>query len=136
MTPDSRDLQQLANEASQLLKALSHPARLMICCQLRGGEMSVSDIEETLGIKQPNLSRELAKLRDDGIVTTRRESKVVIYRLTETTRAKAVVDALCAVMLGRETPAIEVPLQTVPSKRQFRPNRPGGYGVFARISKP
>jgi DNA-binding transcriptional ArsR family regulator len=95
----AEQLEPIAREATRLLKALAHPSRLLICCQLRDGEMSVGRIETTLGIRQPNLSRELARLRDDRIVTTRRESRVVFYRLDDD-RARCMIDALCEVMLG------------------------------------
>lgn len=130
MTPDSRNLQPLAEEATALLKALAHPARLMISCQLREGEMSVGDIEDTLNIRQPRLSRELAKLREEGLVETRRESKVVFYRLAECGRVRGMLDAICGVMLGK-TPQAEQSA-SAPSSPTPKPNRSGGYGVFAR----
>ncbi|MEL7517678.1 MAG: metalloregulator ArsR/SmtB family transcription factor [Pseudomonadota bacterium] len=135
MTPAVRDMGPLAEQATSLLKALAHPARLMICCQLKEREMSVGEIEETLDIKQPRLSRELSKLREEGLVETRRESKVVFYRLSDK-RARAMVDAICAVMLGRADflkPAISEAGETAPRPNP-RPNLRGGYGVFARTN--
>lgn len=128
MTPLSQDLAPLASEATDLLKALAHPERLIICCQLRDAEMSVGEIETTLGIKQPRLSRELSKLRETGLVATRKESKLVFYRLSDKPRVRAMVDAICAVMLGKT--ASETAGTTASPK--LKPNRPGGYGVFAR----
>jgi DNA-binding transcriptional ArsR family regulator len=130
MTPDSRDLQPLADEATSLLKALAHPARLMICCQLRDCEMSVGEIEETLGVRQPRLSRELGKLREEGLVETRRESKIVFYRLSQKGRVQAMVDAICGVMLGKDAMASTIAKSLGTPKP--KPNRAGGYGVFAR----
>jgi len=127
VTPDTSSLKPLADDATALLKALAHPVRLTICCQLRDTEMSVGDIESQLGFKQPRLSRELAKLRDEGLVETRRESRVIFYRLTDNPRVRAMIDAICGVMLGK-TPAPNV-TNTPP---QYRLSRPGGYGVFAR----
>lgn len=100
MTPDNAALTPLLNEATVLLKALSHPARLMICCELRDKELSVGDIESTLKISQPRLSRELAKLRELKLVSTRRRSKQIYYTLCEESRAAAMVDAICSVMLA------------------------------------
>ena len=100
----------------------------MICCQLRDTEMSVGDIETTLGIKQPRLSRELSKLRDEGLVETRKQSKLVFYRLSEKPRVREMVDAICAVMMGKFNPET----QSFNAPPKFKPNRPGGYGVFAR----
>lgn len=135
MAPDSRELLPFADDAAGLLKALSHPARLRICCQLRDREMSVSEIEETLGIRQPGLSRELGKLREEGLVETRRQSKTVFYRLPAGARVAAMVDAVCAVMLGA-TAAPAAPEKASPETSSaspvLKPNQAGGYGVFAR----
>lgn len=92
-------MEPLAREATALLKSLSHPDRLMVCCQLRGGEMSVGELEAQLEIPQPRLSRELAKLREEDILAARREGKVVHYSLVDA-RVHALVDAICKVMLG------------------------------------
>ncbi len=99
MTPDNAALAPLLNEATVLMKALSHPERLMICCELRDKELSVGDIERTLKISQPRLSRELAKLRELKLVSTRRRSKQIYYKLCDESRAAAMVDAICSVML-------------------------------------
>ncbi len=124
------ELNPLALEAASLFKALAHPARLAICCQLRKGEMSVGDMETRLGIRQPRLSRELAKLREDGLLTTRRESKVIFYRLADDhPKLASMIDAICMVMLDQPAPqSVPVPAQ------KFRPNSPGGYGVFSRTN--
>ncbi len=134
MTPETRDLSSRAEEATSLMKSLAHQSRLMICCQLRSGEMAVGELEDVLGIKQPNLSRELGKLRDDGLVETRRESKTVYYRLSETSRISSMIDAICHVMLDKPG-AFSAGKSTASRPRTFRPNRPGGYGVFARTSR-
>ena len=91
-----------AEEATRLMKALAHPERLMICCHLREGELSVSEIERCLSIPQPRLSRELAKLRAHHILGTRRESKSIVYHLKDE-RIRAIVDTLCHVMMTDET---------------------------------
>lgn len=127
MAPDSETMAPIADEATALLKALAHPARLIICCQLKDAEMSVGDMEERLGIKQPRLSRELGKLREEGLVATRRESKVIFYRLADAPRLRAMIDAICVVMLNKTAATIK---PEPPSTHQS-PRR-GGYGVFAR----
>ena len=99
MIKDSLNMEPLAREATVLLKSLAHPDRLMICCQLRGGEMSVGELESQLGIPQPRLSRELAKLREEEILAARREGKLAFYSLIDA-RVHALVDAICKVMLG------------------------------------
>ena len=128
MTPLSEELSPLAIEATELLKAIAHPERLIICCQLRDTEMSVGDIETTLGIKQPRLSRELSKLRETGFVETRKEAKLVFYTLSQKPRVREMIDAICAVMLGKTAPRTDGEA----ASPKLKPNRPGGYGVFAR----
>lgn len=108
MIRDSRELEPLLQEATALLRVLSHPDRLMICCQLRGGEMSVGEMEADLGVPQPRLSRELAKLRQEGVLTARRDVRQVFYTLSDA-RAHAMVDAICGVMLGKQAdPGVRV----------------------------
>ena len=79
------DLQQLhanAEAASQFLKALANQDRLILLCQLSQGERNVSDLESLLGIQQPTLSQQLAVLRREGLVETRRDGKQVFYRIS------------------------------------------------------
>jgi DNA-binding transcriptional ArsR family regulator len=74
-------MQQSADQASQLLKSLSHPDRLMLLCQLTQGEYCVSELEEQVGLGQPSLSQQLGILRKDGLVMTRREGKQIYYSI-------------------------------------------------------
>lgn len=70
-----------ATQASLLLKSLSHPDRLLLLCQLVQGEACVQDIEKMTGIKQPSLSQQLGVLRENGLVSTRREGRQIYYRI-------------------------------------------------------
>ena len=79
-----------AEEVANLLKTLSHPARLMIVCTLVEGEYSVGELEEKLDLHQPHLSQHLTVLRGSGIVATRREGKQIFYSLTEEKAAELV----------------------------------------------
>lgn len=72
-------MHQAASDASQLMKTLANPDRLMLLCQLSQGEMSVGELEAALGIRQPTLSQQLTVLRDEALVETRREGKYVYY---------------------------------------------------------
>ena len=72
-----------AQMASEFLKALSHEARLVILCLLVDGEKSVTEIEQTLSLRQPAVSQQLARLRMDGLVETRRDGKNVYYSLAK-----------------------------------------------------
>ena len=70
-----------AGEAADLLKQLANVNRLMICCSLVEGEMSVMEINAQLPLSQSALSQHLAKLRLSNILATRKESQTVLYRL-------------------------------------------------------
>lgn len=63
------------------LKAIGHPLRLKILNCLREVERNVGDIEAVTGIGQPALSQQLAVLRKAGLVETRKDAKLVYYRL-------------------------------------------------------
>src|SRR5215813_4738754 len=82
-----------AKRASEFLKALAHESRLMILCILAEGEKSVSELEELLGLRQPTVSQQLARLRADGLVTTRRDGKAVYYNLASE-EARVVIGAV------------------------------------------
>jgi DNA-binding transcriptional ArsR family regulator len=82
-----------ARGASEFLKALSHEARLMILCLLVDGEKSVSDIEETLKLRQPAVSQQLARLRADDLVEARREGKNIYYSLAGS-EVRDIIEAL------------------------------------------
>ncbi|MCB0059031.1 MAG: winged helix-turn-helix transcriptional regulator [Rhodobiaceae bacterium] len=70
-----------AARAADFLRTLSHETRLMILCSLIPGEKSVSEMEEFLALRQPTVSQQLARLRSEGLVATRRDGKSVYYRL-------------------------------------------------------
>ena len=70
------------------LKLISNPNRVRILLHLRDGERAVGEMETALGLKQPNLSHELRKLRDHGLVTTRRQSKVIFYSIRDVSTLK------------------------------------------------
>ena len=70
-----------ARKASDLLKALSHESRLLILCLLAEGEKSVSELEEIMKLPQAAVSQQLARLRFDRLVNTRREGRVIYYSI-------------------------------------------------------
>lgn len=70
-----------AAQAADFLKSLGNENRLLILCHLSEGEMSVSELESTLGLRQPTLSQQLARLRADDLVATRRDGKTIYYSL-------------------------------------------------------
>jgi ArsR family transcriptional regulator len=82
-----------AEQARGLLKVMSNPDRLLLLCQLTQGEQCVSDLEQALGIQQPTLSQQLGVLRDEKLVSTRREGKQIYYTITSH-EAQAVMQVL------------------------------------------
>lgn len=72
-----------AADAAAYLKTLAHEGRLMILCHLGAGERSVGELENLLDIRQAAVSQMLARLRDEGLVTTRREGKTIYYSLSD-----------------------------------------------------
>jgi ArsR family transcriptional regulator len=70
-----------ATIAAQFLRCIANPHRLMVLCHLTHGEASVGQLERELGIRQAHLSQQLARLRQDGLVTTRRDSRTIYYAL-------------------------------------------------------
>lgn len=79
---DTRLLADNAHRASRFLKALAHEGRLIILCLLAEGEKSVGELEQILALRQPAVSQQLARLRAEGLVTTRRNGKIIYYRLS------------------------------------------------------
>lgn len=77
------------------MKTLSNPDRLLILCQLALGEKRVGELEELLGIVQPTLSQQLTVLRDEELVSTRREGKNIYYELSSP-QVLAVMEVLYA----------------------------------------
>jgi DNA-binding transcriptional ArsR family regulator len=70
-----------ARQASDFLKALAHENRLLILGLIAARERSVTELENLLSLRQPAVSQQLARLRMDGLVRTRREGKAIYYSL-------------------------------------------------------
>jgi DNA-binding transcriptional ArsR family regulator len=80
-----------AQGASDFLKALSHEGRLMILCSLAHGEKSVTELEQMLSSRQAAVSRQLARLRQEKLITARRDGKQIYYSLTDD-RARRIIE--------------------------------------------
>lgn len=75
-------MQANADDATRLLRALANKQRLRILCLLVGSELTVGQINDHLPeLSQSALSQHLARLRDEGLVSTRREAQSVWYTL-------------------------------------------------------
>src|SRR5690242_7173073 len=90
---DPAVLEARAAEAEAFLRPLGSRHRLMILCNLIDGEMSVGVLVQRLGLTQSNLSRNLAMLREEGLVATRREGTSIYYRIASP-RARALLAEL------------------------------------------
>jgi len=75
------DVIQSATSATDFMKALAHEGRLMILCHLVSGEKSVTELENLLSSRQAAVSQQLARLRLEGLVNSRRDGKVIYYSL-------------------------------------------------------
>ena len=82
-----------AGEAAELMRALANENRLMILCLLAEGELSVGELNQRVDLSQSALSQHLAVLREDGLVTTRRERQSIRYSLAGD-RAKRLIGLL------------------------------------------
>ena len=76
-----KDLEAKAGTVEALLKSVSNRNRLIVLCELMKGERSVGALHSAIGLSQSALSQHLARLRADGVVTTRRESQTIHYSL-------------------------------------------------------
>ncbi len=82
-----------AGAASDLLKALANPHRLMIVCQLIDGPRSVGQLAGFLGIRDSTVSQHLALLRRDGLLSATRDGQTVWYAISSP-EAKALLETL------------------------------------------
>ena len=79
-----KGFEEKAAEAAAMLKELSNEKRLMILCKLlEHGEMSVNRLMGHVGLGQSALSQHLARLRDEGIVGTRRDAQQIFYHVAD-----------------------------------------------------
>jgi len=101
-TLDLEKMKTAASTACRLMKVLSNPDRLMLLCQLSQGEKRVGELEEILGIVQPTLSQQLTVLRDEELVSTRREGKNIYYQIASP-QALAVMNVLFDQFCGPQT---------------------------------
>jgi ArsR family transcriptional regulator, virulence genes transcriptional regulator len=83
------ELERKAAEAAGLLKLLANENRLRILCRLAiAGEMSVGGLADAVDLSQSALSQHLAKMREDGLLATRREAQTVFYRISDPNTAR------------------------------------------------
>lgn len=98
---DPAVLRKSADNACRLMKALSNPDRLLLLCHLMQGEIRVGELEELSGISQPTLSQQLGVLREEGLVSTRREGKNIHYSFASP-EALAVMEVIYGQFCGKQ----------------------------------
>jgi ArsR family transcriptional regulator, virulence genes transcriptional regulator len=103
MHVDLDELTPRAAEAESFLKALANRHRLMVLCELHKGELSVTKLQEAIGLSQSSLSQHLARLREDNLVKTRRSSQTIFYSLANENVSRIIAllyEMFCAEQCG------------------------------------
>ena len=88
------DLARHAAHAASVLKLLANEQRLLLLCRLTQGEFSVGQMVELCGQSQASVSQHLGRLREGGLVKTRRDGTTIYYRLADDDVRK-LIDMLC-----------------------------------------
>ena len=81
-----------ATAAASLLKALAHPERLMVLCQLVEGEKGVGELLAHSQLGQSTFSQQLSVLKRHGLIRSRKVSQQIYYSLV----SEAAADVLGA----------------------------------------
>lgn len=87
-TSDLKVMRKHAAKAAAMLAALSHEARLRVLCDLVTGECTAGELVERSGLSQSALSQHLGRLREEGLVATRREGQSIFYRIANPDAAR------------------------------------------------
>jgi DNA-binding transcriptional ArsR family regulator len=101
------ELQQQAEYVAGRLGLMANPSRLLILCRLAEGEASVGEIQKRVGLSQSALSQHLARLREAGMVATRREAQTIHYRIADAeveAMMRALYDVFCGPLKGDSGP--------------------------------
>lgn len=120
-----------ADAAVEMLKVYAQPQRLMILSCLLEGERTVSEIDAAASIGQPALSQQLAGLRRNNLVRTRRQGTQIFYTLADE-RVELCVRCMEA-MLGGQEAQQELLRRAIDPPRPALPSRPAGAASFARV---
>ena len=92
---DKVAMREAAESACALMKVLSNPDRMLLLCELAEGERNVGELQDAVGVQQPTLSQQLAVLREENLVETRRDGKNIYYSIASP-QAMAVLQVLYA----------------------------------------
>lgn len=83
-----------ATEVAAFLKLVANEQRLLLLCRLREGEASVGELVGLCNLSQSSVSQHLARMRDGGLVQTRRETTTIYYSIANQ-RVLALMQFLC-----------------------------------------
>lgn len=83
-----------ATEVAGLLKLVANEQRLFLLCRLRESEASVGELVGLCGLSQSSVSQHLAKMREGGVLSTRRDGTTIFYRLDHP-HVEALMGFLC-----------------------------------------
>jgi len=111
---DIHKIHENVGRASSFLKGLANENRLVILCALAEGERNVGELENILGIRQPTLSQQLARLRSDGMVATRRDKKQIYYSLASE-EAELVLGLIYKIFCGEKSMLMERGTSSLPA---------------------
>ena len=93
---EASDLAERAEAAARLMKLLASEQRLLLLCRLVEGEASVGELAAYAALAPAATSQHLAKMRAEGLVTTRRDAQTIYYRLADPAAVR-VLDTLCEI---------------------------------------
>ncbi|MBI1180758.1 MAG: metalloregulator ArsR/SmtB family transcription factor [Alphaproteobacteria bacterium] len=98
-TPTLDEMRQSADRATDFLRSIAHPQRLLLLCQLSQGEKPVGELADLLDLRQSTLSQHLARLKAEGLLAARRDGNMVFYTLARRD-ILPVIEALYGVFCG------------------------------------
>lgn len=84
------------DEVSKMMKSLSHPVRLKILCQIASTEKTVCELAEFCNVSQSAMSQFLGRMRDEGIIDSKKERTTVYYQICNT-KVQQLMHALCKI---------------------------------------
>lgn len=97
--PTAADLAQLkasAAPAARLMQLFANEQRLMLMCRLSKGDCAVGELAAFAGLSQSACSQHLARLRQEGVVASRREAQTIYYEVADPSAAR-VIALLCEI---------------------------------------
>jgi len=83
MKPLSKAILKRCDEVSEIFAGLSHPVRLKILCMLMEGDRCVADLTDFCEISQPAMSQFLLRMKNEGLLKSRREGTRIYYQLVD-----------------------------------------------------